>query len=44
VSTPPAKFGIIGLTQVAAQEFAPFVTVNAVGPGDVATDTEATPF
>jgi len=33
-----AKFGIIGLTQVAAQEFAPFVTVNAVGPGDVATD------
>jgi NAD(P)-dependent dehydrogenase (short-subunit alcohol dehydrogenase family) len=33
-----AKFGIIGLTQVAAQEFAPFVTVNAVGPGDVATN------
>ncbi|MCL2780970.1 MAG: SDR family oxidoreductase [Actinomycetia bacterium] len=33
-----AKFGIIGLTQVAAQEWAPHVNVNAVGPGDVATD------
>ncbi len=33
-----AKFGIIGLTQVAAQEWAPYVNVNAVGPGDVATD------
>jgi NAD(P)-dependent dehydrogenase (short-subunit alcohol dehydrogenase family) len=33
-----AKFAIIGLTQVAAQEFAPYVTVNAVGPGDVATE------
>lgn len=33
-----AKFAIVGLTQVAAQEFAPYVTVNAVGPGDVATD------
>lgn len=33
-----AKFGIIGLTQVAAQEFAPYVLVNAVGPGDVATE------
>lgn len=33
-----AKFGVVGLTQVAAQEFAPYVTVNAVGPGDVATD------
>lgn len=33
-----AKFAVVGLTQVAAQEFAPYVTVNAVGPGDVATD------
>ena len=33
-----AKFAIVGLTQVAAQEFAPMVTVNAVGPGDVATE------
>lgn len=33
-----AKFGVIGLTQVAAQEFAPYVLVNAVGPGDVATE------
>ncbi|MDQ6796335.1 MAG: SDR family oxidoreductase [Chloroflexota bacterium] len=33
-----AKFAIIALTQVAAQEFAPAVTVNAVGPGDVATE------
>ncbi len=33
-----AKFAVIGLTQVAAQEFAPYVTVNAVGPGDVATE------
>lgn len=33
-----AKFGIVGLTQVAAQEFAPYVLVNAVGPGDVATE------
>ena len=33
-----AKFAIVGLTQVAAQEFAPTVTVNAVGPGDVATE------
>jgi NAD(P)-dependent dehydrogenase (short-subunit alcohol dehydrogenase family) len=33
-----AKFAIIGLTQVAAQEFAPYVTVNAIGPGDVATE------
>jgi NAD(P)-dependent dehydrogenase (short-subunit alcohol dehydrogenase family) len=33
-----AKFAIVGLTQVAAQEFAPNVTVNAVGPGDVATE------
>lgn len=33
-----AKFGVVGLTQVAAQEFAPYVTVNAVGPGDVATE------
>lgn len=33
-----AKFGIVGLTQVAAQEFAPYITVNAVGPGDVATE------
>ena len=33
-----AKFAIVGLTQVAAQEFAPFVTVNAIGPGDVATE------
>jgi meso-butanediol dehydrogenase/(S,S)-butanediol dehydrogenase/diacetyl reductase len=32
-----AKFAIVGLTQVAAQEFAPAVTVNAVGPGDVDT-------
>jgi NAD(P)-dependent dehydrogenase (short-subunit alcohol dehydrogenase family) len=33
-----AKFGVIGLTQVAAQEFAPYVLVNAVGPGDVETE------
>ena len=33
-----AKFAIVGLTQVAAQEFAPAVTVNAIGPGDVATE------
>ena len=33
-----AKFAIVGLTQVAAQEFAPHVTVNAVGPGDVETE------
>jgi meso-butanediol dehydrogenase/(S,S)-butanediol dehydrogenase/diacetyl reductase len=33
-----AKFGIIGLTQVAAQEWAPYILVNAVGPGDVATE------
>lgn len=33
-----AKFAIVGLTQVAAQEWAPYVTVNAVGPGDVATE------
>jgi NAD(P)-dependent dehydrogenase (short-subunit alcohol dehydrogenase family) len=33
-----AKFAVVGLTQVAAQEFAPHVTVNAVGPGDVATE------
>src|SRR5581483_2386793 len=36
-----AKFAIVGLTQVAAQEFAPSVTVNAVGPGDVDTDMMA---
>lgn len=33
-----AKFAIVGLTQVAAQELAPSVNVNAVGPGDVATE------
>jgi NAD(P)-dependent dehydrogenase (short-subunit alcohol dehydrogenase family) len=33
-----AKFAIIGLTQVAAQEWAPHILVNAVGPGDVETD------
>jgi meso-butanediol dehydrogenase/(S,S)-butanediol dehydrogenase/diacetyl reductase len=33
-----AKFAVVGLTQVAAQEFAPHVTVNAIGPGDVATE------
>jgi meso-butanediol dehydrogenase / (S,S)-butanediol dehydrogenase / diacetyl reductase len=33
-----AKFGVIGLTQVAAQEWAPYILVNAVGPGDVATE------
>jgi meso-butanediol dehydrogenase/(S,S)-butanediol dehydrogenase/diacetyl reductase len=33
-----AKFAIVALTQVAAQEFAPHVTVNAIGPGDVATE------
>jgi NAD(P)-dependent dehydrogenase (short-subunit alcohol dehydrogenase family) len=33
-----AKFAIVGLTQVAAQELAPCVNVNAVGPGDVATE------
>ena len=36
-----AKFAIVGLTQVAAQEFAPSVTVNAVGPGDVDTEMMA---
>jgi meso-butanediol dehydrogenase/(S,S)-butanediol dehydrogenase/diacetyl reductase len=36
-----AKFAVVGLTQVAAQEFAPGVTVNAVGPGDVDTDMMA---
>ena len=36
-----AKFAIVGLTQVAAQEFAPAVTVNAVGPGDVDTEMMA---
>lgn len=36
-----AKFAIVGLTQVAAQEFAPHVTVNAVGPGDVDTEMMA---
>lgn len=30
--------GIVGLTQVAAQEWAPDVRVNAVGPGDVETE------
>jgi NAD(P)-dependent dehydrogenase (short-subunit alcohol dehydrogenase family) len=33
-----AKAAIIGLTQVAAQEWAPHILVNAVGPGDVETD------
>ena len=33
-----AKFAIIGLTQVAAQEWAPYITVNAIGPGDVETE------
>jgi meso-butanediol dehydrogenase/(S,S)-butanediol dehydrogenase/diacetyl reductase len=33
-----AKFAIIGLTQVAAQEWAPYILVNAVGPGDVETE------
>lgn len=33
-----AKFAVVGLTQVAAQEWAPHVLVNAVGPGDVETD------
>lgn len=33
-----AKFAVVGLTQVAAQELAPHVNVNAVGPGDVATE------
>jgi meso-butanediol dehydrogenase/(S,S)-butanediol dehydrogenase/diacetyl reductase len=33
-----AKAAIVALTQVAAQEFAPAVTVNAIGPGDVATE------
>lgn len=33
-----AKAAIVALTQVAAQEFAPHVTVNAVGPGDVETE------
>jgi NAD(P)-dependent dehydrogenase (short-subunit alcohol dehydrogenase family) len=33
-----AKFAIIGLTQVAAQEWAPYVLVNAIGPGDVETE------
>jgi len=32
-----AKSAIIGLTQVAAQEWAPYILVNAVGPGDVET-------
>lgn len=33
-----AKFGVIALTQVAAQEWAPHILVNAVGPGDVETE------
>jgi NAD(P)-dependent dehydrogenase (short-subunit alcohol dehydrogenase family) len=33
-----AKGAIIGLTQVAAQEWAPYILVNAIGPGDVETD------
>jgi meso-butanediol dehydrogenase/(S,S)-butanediol dehydrogenase/diacetyl reductase len=33
-----AKFAIIGLTQVAAQEWAPHILVNAIGPGDVETE------
>lgn len=33
-----AKFAVVGLTEVAAQELAPHITVNAVGPGDVATE------
>ncbi len=33
-----AKFAVVGLTEVAAQELAPHVNVNAVGPGDVATE------
>jgi len=33
-----AKSAIIGLTQLAAQEWAPHILVNAVGPGDVETD------
>lgn len=33
-----AKFAVVGLTEVAAQELAPHVTVNAIGPGDVATE------
>jgi NAD(P)-dependent dehydrogenase (short-subunit alcohol dehydrogenase family) len=32
-----AKLAVVGLTQVAAQEWAPHVLVNAVGPGDVDT-------
>jgi meso-butanediol dehydrogenase/(S,S)-butanediol dehydrogenase/diacetyl reductase len=32
-----AKSAIVGLTQVAAQEWAPHILVNAVGPGDVET-------
>jgi 3-oxoacyl-[acyl-carrier protein] reductase len=32
-----AKAAIVGLTQVAAQEWAPHVLVNAIGPGDVET-------
>ena len=32
-----AKGAIIGLTQVAAQEWAPHILVNAIGPGDVET-------
>jgi NAD(P)-dependent dehydrogenase (short-subunit alcohol dehydrogenase family) len=33
-----AKGAIISLTQVAAQEWAPHILVNAVGPGDVETE------
>jgi len=33
-----AKGAVIGLTQVAAQEWAPHILVNAVGPGDVETN------
>lgn len=32
-----AKSAVIGMTQVAAQEWAPHILVNAVGPGDVET-------
>lgn len=41
----PAKFGVIGLTQVMATELAEYgIRVNAVAPGGIATDLEDATF
>jgi 3-oxoacyl-[acyl-carrier protein] reductase len=34
----PAKVGIVGVTRALARAFAPFVQVNCVAPGSIATD------